>query len=505
MPSREARTIVWASALLVTVVMSPRPLLATLSPEEAPAAVLEDERERLADVRERLVRREAMRRALTSKIETAGESMDGLRTRRQRSEQALQQAREEALAVERRLSGLVARLAARKHMVEQQRDQAAHALANLAGLSRQVELDPAVRARLLAVSPLMLERLRAADADLADLRDERERILARQRAVREQTRVLLAKRRQLERERSLLQNRREAQVRELEAIEAELSALQHEEQTLARRVLATELRADRQPDQPALDAGGLTEAAVQLRPEATVKGVAVPSLLAAAADPMRPNPSQVSLAALSDGPGYGVGALSSAYALVPSPPPAKPVGRATKPDLEASASARDRISFGRNAAADIASLEPAVGGNHMLALSPARIVRPDAPIMPVPGQVVSRFGADVGGRETAAIAIAAVPGQAVAAPADGRVVFAGAFRSYGLLLIIEHGREYHTLLWGFSRLDVDVGDDLRIGQVVGVMGVDAGRAPELHVELRRHGSPVNPLPWLAASSSKVRG
>ncbi len=309
MPSPDARTLVWASAFLMTIVMSPGPLLATLWPEEAPAAVLEDERGRLAEVRERLVRREAMHRALTLQVETVGEAMDGLRTRRQRSEQALQQAREEALAVERRLSGLVARLAARKHTVEQQRDQAAHALANLAGLSRQVELDPAVRARLLAVSPLMLERLRAADAGLAELREERERILARQRAVREQTRVLLAKRRQLERERSILQNRREAQVRELAAIEEELSALKHEEQTLARRVLATELRADRQPDQPALDAGGFTEAAVQSRPEAAVKGVAGPRLLSAAADPVRPNPSQVSLAALPVWrPGRGAGA-----------------------------------------------------------------------------------------------------------------------------------------------------------------------------------------------------
>jgi septal ring factor EnvC (AmiA/AmiB activator) len=72
-------------------------------------------------------------------------------------------------------------------------------------------------------------------------------------------------------------------------------------------------------------------------------------------------------------------------------------------------------------------------------------------------------------------------------------------------LIIEHQREYHTLLWGFSKLDVAKGDRVRTGQVVGVMADDAARTPALHVELRHNGRPVNPLPWLAASSNKVRG
>ena len=138
-------------------------------------------------------------------------------------------------------------------------------------------------------------------------------------------------------------------------------------------------------------------------------------------------------------------------------------------------------------------------------LTPARLQHPQVPIMPVPGEVVNPFS-DQGNAESGpGIRIVAAPGQAVAAPEDGRVVFAAPFKSYGLLLIIEHQREYHTLLWGLSTLEVEVGDDVRTGQIVGVMATDVASPPELHVEVRRNGRPVNPLPWLAASSNKVRG
>jgi septal ring factor EnvC (AmiA/AmiB activator) len=127
---------------------------------------------------------------------------------------------------------------------------------------------------------------------------------------------------------------------------------------------------------------------------------------------------------------------------------------------------------------------------------------PPAPIRPSPELVAAR--ADRPGHDQN-IAIAAAPGQPVAAPQDGRVVFADPFKSYGLLLIIEHNSEYHTLLWGFAKLRVEVGDEVRGGEIIGIMDVVDGVPPRLGVELRRRGRPVNPLPWLAGSSSKVRG
>jgi septal ring factor EnvC (AmiA/AmiB activator) len=92
----------------------------------------------------------------------------------------------------------------------------------------------------------------------------------------------------------------------------------------------------------------------------------------------------------------------------------------------------------------------------------------------------------------------------VIAPYAGQVVFAGQFRGYGLLLIIEHGEGYHTLLAGMDRIDSTVGQRVVAGEPVGVMGQTEGK-PTLYVELRRNGQPVNPLPWLTARKDKVSG
>jgi septal ring factor EnvC (AmiA/AmiB activator) len=99
------------------------------------------------------------------------------------------------------------------------------------------------------------------------------------------------------------------------------------------------------------------------------------------------------------------------------------------------------------------------------------------------------------------LTIAAAPGQAVGAPVEGRVAFAGRFKSYGLLLILEHEAEYHTLLWGFARLDVHHGDQVAVGQIVGIMDARGDDPPVLHVERRRNGRPVD----IAASSNGIQG
>jgi septal ring factor EnvC (AmiA/AmiB activator) len=85
------------------------------------------------------------------------------------------------------------------------------------------------------------------------------------------------------------------------------------------------------------------------------------------------------------------------------------------------------------------------------------------------------------------------------------VVFAGSFRSYGQILIIDHGDDYHTLMAGFSHLDVQEGAIVRAGERIGSTGGVSGVLGRLYVEVRRRGVPVDPMPWLAAREDKVRG
>ncbi len=142
-----------------------------------------------------------------------------------------------------------------------------------------------------------------------------------------------------------------------------------------------------------------------------------------------------------------------------------------------------------------------------------RPVRADKPFsqamgkLPYParGRVVEAFGQtnDVG-HVTKGITIQTRKAAQVIAPYDGQVVFAGPFRGYGLLLIIEHSEGYHTLLAGMAQVDCNVGQRLTAGEPVGVMGQDDSK-PNLYVELRHGGQPVNPLPWLTAQKSKASG
>jgi septal ring factor EnvC (AmiA/AmiB activator) len=128
--------------------------------------------------------------------------------------------------------------------------------------------------------------------------------------------------------------------------------------------------------------------------------------------------------------------------------------------------------------------------------------------MPFParGRVVVRFGqTDESQSLSKGISIETRPDGQVIAPYNGQVVFAGPFRGYGLLLIIEHGEGYHTLLAGMARIDGTVGQHLTTGEPVGVMGQQGEGKPLLYVELRHNGQPVNPLPWLTARKAKVSG
>lgn len=123
---------------------------------------------------------------------------------------------------------------------------------------------------------------------------------------------------------------------------------------------------------------------------------------------------------------------------------------------------------------------------------------PGDAMRPAEGALRVRFGATAAdGAESRGITVATRPGARVVAPFDGQVVFQGPFRGYGPILIIEHGGGYHTLLAGLGRIDAEVGQWVKEGEPVGQMSPDAGStSPNLYVELRRGGQPIDPAPWL---------
>lgn len=120
--------------------------------------------------------------------------------------------------------------------------------------------------------------------------------------------------------------------------------------------------------------------------------------------------------------------------------------------------------------------------------------------MPASGRIASAFGADSEtGVSARGVTIITRPAAQVTAAAPGRVLFAGEFRGYGLLLIVAHSNGYHSLLAGFSRIDVSVGAPVQAGEPVGVMPEEP--SPELYLEVRQNGQPVDPATWLRRSNA----
>lgn len=486
--------------LVIAITIAPDALLATASSSELAARLgLEPELDRLQTVREQLARRRALQHGLEKRIEVLDGELQALETRRAQVSAARGHEQREAAMIERRLDHLVPRILARSAAVRERREQVGRLLAGLASSSRRVELDQTVRARLLAVSPLMLRRLQEAEARLATIERQPDPALERQQEIERRAPALDAEARRLRWQREQQARRRQATLAQVEAVKAEVARLDAEQRALSRQLLTSEAahvaRAGPRADEPALSGAAPRSALGALLVDATVKGELRSRVGFAAAARQPVAPQLVALAPESlDLPH----ALTSAQVAMPAlpPPPAKPLDVARTGDLVAAPAALGDAPLAT--ALDVVFREPASLAHAGSSISPR-------PLLPVPEEAVNPFSDQAGGEVQSALAIAAAPGQAVAAPEAGLVVFAGAFRSYGKLLIIEHEREYHTLLWGFSELGVAKGDRVRTGQIVGVMADGTERSPELHVELRRNGRPVNPLPWLAASSNKVRG
>jgi septal ring factor EnvC (AmiA/AmiB activator) len=137
--------------------------------------------------------------------------------------------------------------------------------------------------------------------------------------------------------------------------------------------------------------------------------------------------------------------------------------------------------------------------------------------LPVAGSQLRGFGENDGtGGTTRGISLGARPGALVSAPSDAWVVYAGPFRSFGQLLILNAGGGYYLLLAGMQRIDVSLNQFVLAGEPVAAMGETSEAAativgsgtgqPVLYIEFRKDGVSVDPTPWWTKpQGEKVRG
>jgi septal ring factor EnvC (AmiA/AmiB activator) len=134
--------------------------------------------------------------------------------------------------------------------------------------------------------------------------------------------------------------------------------------------------------------------------------------------------------------------------------------------------------------------------------------------MPAQGRRVLAFGdrTQYGGQSKGLVLETRHTAQ-ITSPCDGWIVYAGEFRSYGQLLIINAGGGYHVLLAGLSQINVQPGQFVLAAEPVGTMGgapkstqkTTRTEAPVLYVEFRKDGRPIDPEPWWAADHTRAQG
>ncbi len=182
-------------------------------------------------------------------------------------------------------------------------------------------------------------------------------------------------------------------------------------------------------------------------------------------------------------------------------------------EAERLAQAREIIKSGPDVQGDPSRLEPAI------AFSKAR----GKLLLPVYGVKIYDYGSKLtkksggaffGGTHSKNIALQTRPNARVRAPADSWVVYAGPFRSYGHLLILNAGEGYHMVLSGLSEVNVEPGRFVLAGEPVGRMGIQrvssalgtnsGSNSPVLYVEFRKDGKSIDPSPWWDQRTTSLR-
>lgn len=114
---------------------------------------------------------------------------------------------------------------------------------------------------------------------------------------------------------------------------------------------------------------------------------------------------------------------------------------------------------------------------------------------PAKGAIITAFHQELSkGVKSNGIDIKTSSKAQVVAPYDGKVIFAGPFKNFDTLVIVDNGEGYTTLLSGLKETYTQVGQMLLVGEPVGIM--PSGDNNKLHMEIRKNNQPLNPSEWL---------
>ncbi|MEC7489732.1 MAG: peptidoglycan DD-metalloendopeptidase family protein [Pseudomonadota bacterium] len=127
------------------------------------------------------------------------------------------------------------------------------------------------------------------------------------------------------------------------------------------------------------------------------------------------------------------------------------------------------------------------------------------PALPVLGSIVLAFGdRQANGKRSRGVAIETRAGALVVAPLAGKVVFAGTFRGYRNLVILELSNRRHALISGMSEITAELGDEVMVGEPLGAMPSATAAAPQLYYEIRNRGRPIDPVLQTTKPTNKAR-